>query len=778
MNQKRTLKKLNSILKLIKEEQTKLADISDEELTGFTAVFKERLKNGENLDDLLVEAYAVVCEADKRILGMMPYDVQIIGGIALHKGYMCEMNTGEGKTLTATMPLYLNALTGRSTILVTTNEYLALRDAEEMGQVYNFLGLTVAAGVQRDTSKKFENDEKKEIYWSDIVYTTQASLGFDYLFNNLVKDADERFMRDFYYVIIDEADAVLLDSAQMPLVIAGSPRVQSNLYEMTDFFVSTLVEDEDYEIEDNKVWLTDKGIKYAEEYFKIDNFYSGDCFELNRHVNLALKAHTLYEAEKDYVISDDGELILLDGSSGRKMPGVKMRGGIHQAIEVKEGQKASQEMRSIASVTYQNLFGLFEKIGGMSGTISDTARELKEVYGVETLIIPTNKPVIRKDMKDRYFLMKDEQFDAAVSMVIKAHAVGQPVLVVVASIKETEIVSEMLIQEKVPHNVLNANNAFWEAEIIKEAGRMNAVTVSTSMAGRGTDIKLGKGVRELGGLLVVGIGRMSNIRMERQARGRAGRQGDPGISKFFVSIEDDIVTQSTPKTVEKLQKRKFKTGTRRLKKVIQGAQKLSEELAENGRKSSVDYDRVIKRQREIIYQTRNHLLDGVEISEEFVITYSRKTIHNYLTNNKIKDIHELNRYVLDNISYELYEDIPNPRQVKKAIEIENYLVEKVESNLKEKREEVGDEVFSVFLRHVVLTSIDDEWIEEVDYLQQLQAAVSGRATAQRNPVYEYQNDAFESYKVMEAAFYRNMMRNVMLSTVTLNDEGELSIVLP
>ncbi len=434
MKQTRNLRKLNKILNQVKGYKEQMAGFSDEELSHMTVEFKKRLDQGESLDDILPEAYAVICEADYRILGKFPYDVQILGGIALHQGYLAEMNTGEGKTLVATMPLYLNALTGKSTILVTTNEYLALRDSEEMGQVYHFMGLSVAAGVQAKAEERFTNEEKKEIYAADIVYTTHSVLGFDYLLNNLVTTAEDRFMRELYYVIIDEADSVLLDSAQTPLVISGTPRVQSNLYEMADFFVTTLVEGRDYEKEEKKVWLTDEGVKYAESFFGIDNFYGREFFEINRHVILALRAHVLFEIEKEYMISKDGELQLLDGGSGRMMPGVKLRGGQHQALEVKEKLEVSRENRSVASITYQNLFLLFPKMAGMSGTISDASEELLNVYGVEVIVIPPNCPVRRRDMQDIYFKNVEEQFSAALKSAVAIHNTGRPVLIVATTI--------------------------------------------------------------------------------------------------------------------------------------------------------------------------------------------------------------------------------------------------------------------------------------------------------------------------------------------------------
>ena len=514
-------RKLHFYLKRVKEEKRKLEALSDTQLQAKTLEFKNRLKNGETTDDLLPEAFAVAAEADRRILGMDPYDVQILGGIAIHFCYLAEMNTGEGKTLTATMPLYLNALEGKGAILVTANEYLAYRDAQEMGEVYQFLGLSIRAGVKKDSTEILTGEEKKAIYAADIVYTTHGALGFDYLINNLVKDKKDRFLRDFYYVIIDECDSVLMDSASMPLVISGSPRVQSNLYAMADFFVTTLVEDVHYELEDEKVWLTEKGIDYAQKYFRIKNFYAKENFEINRHVTLAMRAHFLLEKEEDYVIDEKNEVILLDKSTGRMMYGMKMRGGSHQAIEEKEHVAISQETRSVASITYQNLFNLFPKMSGMSGTIQDGKDELMRVYGKRVVVIPAHKPMQRKDLPDLYFRTSEEQFKAVIQETIKRHKIGQPVLLITSLISNTEMLSKLLVQEHIEHSILNANNAYWEAEIIKEAGQKNTVTVATSMAGRGTDIHLGPGVKELGGLCVLGVGRMENTRLERQARGRA-----------------------------------------------------------------------------------------------------------------------------------------------------------------------------------------------------------------------------------------------------------------
>ena len=780
MKQTNKIRKLQRILNRIKKYKSKIAAMTDEQLADMTSVFRERLAQGVSLDELLPEAYAVICEADYRILGKFPYDVQILGGIALHQGYLAEMNTGEGKTLTATMPLYLNALTGKSTILVTTNEYLVLRDAEEMGQVYSFMGLTVAAGVRARQDEKISNDEKREIYDADIVYTTHSALGFDYLFNNLVTSAEDRFMREFYYVIIDEADFVLLDSAQTPLVISGAPRVQSNLYEMADFFVKTLEEDRDYEVEEKKVWLTDQGVRYAEQYFGIDNFYGREYFEINRHVTLALRAHVLFAKEKEYVVAENEEIRLLDSGSGRMMPGVKLRGGQHQALEVKEHLKVSQENRSVASVTYQNLFLLFPKMAGMSGTIADASDELRDVYGVDVLVVPPNCPVIRKDLPDRVFQDADSQFRAAIDAACAVHSSGQPVLLVVSTIAETELVSKLLTNQKIPNNVLNANNAFWEADIIKEAGQMNAVTVATAMAGRGTDIKLGEGVEELGGLAIIGVGRMNNIRQERQARGRAGRQGAPGNSRFYISLEDEIVTDYGAPYIRKYMEKGRHFSKGRIHRLICNAQKLCEESAVLSRRQALNYDEVMQKQRQLIYSMRDELLDGGRIGKERLMQIAENNIQTFVggfSGKQPVSRQAVSRYLLDNISYQMDDISDSILQGKESVT--QYLRKQVEAALQEQESRIGDdETMEEFVRVATLRALDDAWVEEVDYLQQLQSAVAGRTSAQRNPVFEYRKDALESFGQMEQTVVRNVMRNILLSEVSYDAEGRMQILFP
>lgn len=764
-------KKLHFLLGKVKEECKKVKELSDYELKNKTLEFKERLHNGETTDDLLPEAFAVCCEADYRVLGMFPYDVQILGGIALHLCYLCEMNTGEGKTLTATMPLYLNGLTGKSSILVTANEYLAIRDAEEMGQVYKFLGLSVEAGVKRDTNEKLDNDSKKDVYAADIVYTTHGSLGFDYLLNNLVQSKEDRFMRDFYYVIIDEADSVLLDSASMPLVISGSPRVQSNLYGITNFFVTTLVEDVHYEIEDKKVWLTKEGVEYVQRYFRIENLYGEENYDILRHVVLALRAHFLLEKDTDYVVTDKGEVVLLDKSTGRKMTGMKLRGGSHQAIEEKEHVELSDEQRSVASITYQNLFNLFPKMSGMSGTIKDGKDELLEVYHKQVVVIPPNKPLARIDLPDQYFKTSEEQFDAVIQETVRRHKTGQPVLLIASLISDTEMLSKLLVQENIEHSVLNANNAFWEAEIIKEAGQKNVVTVATSMAGRGTDIRLGPGVKELGGLCVLGVGRMNNTRDERQARGRVGRQGEPGVSMFYVSLEDDVCEILGDDFMEKYIEKDKYISKRRIKKLVNKSQKIKEESSVFQRKNSVDYDSVMQRQKTIMYKTRNDLLDGMSLDENVLKQIYVNNINEFAKDHKKMDDKTMYRYILDNLAYRLKELSVSSANKK------DYLKQYADMAFKDKKQLLGNR-FSEYCRLCTLKALDDGWIEEVDYLQQLQAAISGRSTAQRNLLYEYQREARLSFRDMEKSIKKAMIRNILLGEVSFGKDNEMIILYP
>ena len=755
----------------------RMAGLSDKQLQAVTTDLKSQLQSGRTLDQILPEAYAAICEADRRVLGKYPYDNQIYGAVAMHHGCLVEMNTGEGKTLTATMPLYLHALTGKSTILVTANEYLAYRDAAQMRPVFSFMGLTERAGVTRQPGQTLTNDEKRKNYSADILYTTHGALAFDYLLNNLVRRAEDRFLRDFYFIIIDEADSVLLDGAQMPLVISGSPRVQSNLYEMTDFFVSTLKEDRDYLTEDKAVWLTDHGVAYAERFFGISDYYDHRNFEINRHVTLALRAHVLLKRQEDYLVSDQDEIVLLDNDTGRSLPGMKLRGGEHQALEQKEHVPLTQEQRSVASITYQNLFLMFPKMCGMSGTISNARQELRSVYHKRVVVVPPHKKLRRVDRKDRYFVTAQEQFKAALEETLKCHRKGQPVLIVTATIQDTQIFSHMLVERSVPHSVLNADNAYWEAEIIAAAGMRNAVTVSTGMAGRGTDIKLEEGVAGLGGLAVIGIGRMENLRLERQARGRSGRQGDPGSSQFFVSLEDDIVmTMYSEKAGEYLD-RSRPISPWKLRHLINSAQKTREEQSISTREQAVRYDKILRRQRENLYGARNRLLDRAQIDRETMWDIINDALTSFVKSHPDLQEHELTRYVLDNLSYELDPEILTPHKDPNELlrRMQQYAAKLYDRKIStfDHQEQAQD-----YMRQCILRALDDGWVEEVDYLQQLQYAITTRGTAQRNPVFEYSREAYHSFEDMKETMKRNITRNFFLGDPETDANGQMNIIFP
>ncbi|VRZ22076.1 preprotein translocase subunit SecA [Streptococcus pneumoniae] len=622
------LRKVKKILKQINALKGKMSSLSDQELVAKTVEFRQRLSEGESLDDILVEAFAVVREADKRILGMFPYDVQVMGAIVMHYGNVAEMNTGEGKTLTATMPVYLNAFSGEGVMVVTPNEYLSKRDAEEMGQVYRFLGLTIGVPFTEGPKKEMKAEEKKLIYASDIIYTTNSNLGFDYLNDNLASNEEGKFLRPFNYVIIDEIDDILLDSAQTPLIIAGSPRVQSNYYAIIDTLVTTLVEGEDYIFKEEKeeVWLTTKGAKSAENFLGIDNLYKEEHASFARHLVYAIRAHKLFTKDKDYIIRGN-EMVLVDKGTGRLMEMTKLQGGLHQAIEAKEHVKLSPETRAMASITYQSLFKMFNKISGMTGTGKVAEKEFIETYNMSVVRIPTNRPRQRIDYPDNLYITLPEKVYASLEYIKQYHAKGNPLLVFVGSVEMSQLYSSLLFREGIAHNVLNANNAAREAQIISESGQMGAVTVATSMAGRGTDIKLGKGVAELGGLIVIGTERMESQRIDLQIRGRSGRQGDPGMSKFFVSLEDDVIKKFGPSWVHK----KYKDYQvqdmtqpevlkgRKYRKLVEKAQHASDSAGRSARRQTLEYAESMNIQRDMIYKERNRLIDGSRDLEDVVV---------------------------------------------------------------------------------------------------------------------------------------------------------------
>lgn len=778
------VKKLKKILRKINQLSPVIAKMTDKELQGQTALFRERIAQGESLDSLLPEAFATMREADRRVLGMFPFDVQVLGGIALHQGNIAEMKTGEGKTLTATLPLYLNALSGKGAILVTTNEYLARRDAEEMGKVYEWMGLTIGIGVFEE-GIDVPNSEKKAVYDSDIVYTTNSALGFDYLSENLAGSAEGKFLRPFNYVIVDEADAVLLDTAQMPLIISGSPRVQSNLYDIADQFVRTLIEDEEYVLDkdDKVVYLTEQGSHYAEEFFDIEDLYDYRYFEVNRHINLALRAHHLYEKDVDYVVMDD-EVKLLDIRSGRILEGTRLQSGIHQAIETKEAVELTQESRSMASVTYQSLFNMFPRLSGMTGTGKIAEDELIETYKLPVIVIPTNSPVQRIDYPDKIYTTLPQKLYATMAYVKELHDKGQPILLISGSVNIADIYSKLLLQEGIPHNVLTAKNVAKEAEIIKEAGRKGAVTVATSLAGRGTDIKLGEGVAELGGLAVIGTERMVNSRVDWQLRGRAGRQGDPGLSQFFVSLEDELLVQHGPQWLRRYfdkhnhdQRKNYGEPLMswRFRQAIEQAQTVSEDGAVSARNMTIQFDESLRVQRNKIYALRDSLIFSEDNLARKVRQIIESAVNDFITANPDITETELRRYILENFTYHFKHfsttfDVSDPEDIKKLL-LDIYYQEMETKMWRLETEEKREE----FYRLSILKAIDTCWIDQVDNLQQLKSFVSFRQIAQRNSVFEYYQESLDSYEKMEHDVKKLIVRNIMLSTIEGNLEKGLSI---
>lgn len=789
-NKNRQLRKVKKILNQINRRKEEMALLTDEELAAKTQEFKRRLTVGETLDDILVEAFAVVREADKRILGMFPYDVQVMGGIVIHQGNVAEMNTGEGKTLTATLPIYLNALSGQGVILVTTNSYLAKRDAEEMGKVYEFLGLTIRLPFADDEEEKITPKEKKEIYSADIVYTTNSGLGFDYLIDNLASSKEQKYMPEFNFVLVDEIDSVLLDSAQTPLVISGSPRVQSNFYGIIDTLMTTLVDGEDYIFKEEKkeVWLTNKGAKIAEKFLGIDNLYAEENNVLARHLVFALRAHTLFKRDKDYIIrkgEKDQELVLLDQGTGRLMEMTKLQGGLHQAIEAKEHVKLSPETRAMASITYQSLFKMFNKISGMTGTGKVAEKEFIETYNMSVVRIPTNRPRQRIDYPDNLYITLPEKVYASLEYIKQYHAKGNPLLVFVGSVEMSQLYSSLLFREGIAHNVLNANNAAREAQIISESGQMGAVTVATSMAGRGTDIKLGKGVAELGGLIVIGTERMESQRIDLQIRGRSGRQGDPGMSKFFVSLEDDVIKKFGPSWVHK----KYKDYQvqdmtqpevlkgRKYRKLVEKAQHASDSAGRSARRQTLEYAESMNIQRDMIYKERNRLIDGSRDLEDVVVDiierYTEEVAADHYASREL-----LFHFIVTNISFHVKE-VPDYIDVTDKTAVRSFMKQVIDKELSEKKELLNQhDLYEQFLRLSLLKAIDDNWVEQVDYLQQLSMAIGGQSASQKNPIVEYYQEAYAGFEAMKEQIRADMVRNLLMGLVEVTPKGEIVTHFP
>ena len=783
------LKRLQKQLTAVNRLSDQMRDYSDEALQAKTADFKQRLEKRETtLDKLLPEAYATIREASKRVLGMYPKDVQVMGAIVMHQGNIAEMQTGEGKTLTATMPLYLNALTGKSAFLITTNDYLANRDFQEMRPLYEWLGLTASLGFVDIPDYEYADNEKQMLYNHDIIYTTNGRLGFDYLFDNLADHINAKYLPELNFAIIDEVDSIILDAAQTPLVISGAPRVQSNLFHIIKMFVETLVEDEHFKLNVNKkeVWLTDKGIDVANHYFKVNNIYLPQYFDLVRVINLSLRAKYLFKDNLDYFIYN-GEVVLIDRITGRMLPGTKLQSGLHQAIEAKEGVELSQDLSVMATITFQNLFKLFNGFSGMTGTGKLGEKEFFDLYSKLVVEIPTNHPIIRNDKEDRVYAKSDEKNKAILEKVKEIHATKQPVLLITRTAEVAEYFSTQLFKDNIPNNLLIAQNVAKEAQMIAEAGQLGAVTVSTSMAGRGTDIKLGSGVYELGGLAVIINEHMENSRVDRQLRGRSGRQGDPGVSQIYVSLDDYIVKRwSNSKLAEneklkdvdpdKLQDSPF--FRRRVRGIVSKAQRVSEETAMMAREMANEFEKSIGIQRDRVYEERNRILETSDFSAFDFDSLARDVFDYDLRTKHIHNKDDIIKYIYEQLSFSFKDDAIS-QQIQTREQTIDYLVQQFNKQLKENMKIANNDYFKLrFLQKAILKAIDVEWINQVDQLQQLKASVNNRQNGQRNAIFEYHKVALETYEMMLINIKRATIRNLCLSILTFDKDQDLVVHFP
>ena len=745
------LKRFEKIANKIDDLSDEMASLSDKDLKAKTEEFRKELAEGKTLEDILVPAFAVVREAAYRVLGEKPYFVQILGGLAIHYGNIAEMKTGEGKTLTETMPTYLNALEGKGVHIVTVNEFLAKRDSEWMGNIFRFLGLTVGLNM-REMSPK----EKRDAYNCDVLYSTNNEIGFDYLRDNMVVRAEDRVQRPLNFCIVDEVDSILIDEARTPLIISGGRVNAKDLYEQADRCVKKLTVD-DYTIDEKtkNVSLTDDGVEKVEQYFHIDNLFDLDQAVLVHHLNQALKANYGFHIDVDYVI-EDGAIIIVDQFTGRLMHGRQFSDGLHQALEAKEGVKINEETKTMATITFQNLFRMYNKLSGMTGTAKTEEEEFRDIYNMYVIEIPTNKPVIREDLPDLVYSTEKGKFAAIVRCIREIHETGQPILVGTISVENNEKLSAMLTKEGLKHEVLNAKNHEREAEIVAKAGEKGAITIATNMAGRGTDIKLGKGVKELGGLYVIGTERHESRRIDNQLRGRSGRQGDPGTSQFFVSFEDDLMRRfGTDKIKDMLVRVGFDENqairSRTFTKSIESAQKKVEGNNYDMRKSLLDYDNVMNEQREIIYARRNEILDQDSISDRTEKTFEKNVenlINDHLDQNQeLQDFDksEIVEYLNTNLLKTQRLDEHDIIAMKKVSEVREFLIEKVTEDYRAKVKDVPTEIINDFEKAVALRVIDESWIDHINAMEHLREGIGLRGYGQTNPLQAYTMEGYNMF---------------------------------
>lgn len=769
-NDKGELRRLEKMADKVLRYEDEMAALTDEQLKAKTEEFKQRYQNGETLDQLLYEAFAVVREGAKRVLGLFPYKVQVMGGIVLHHGDVPEMRTGEGKTLTATMPVYLNALSGKGVHVVTVNEYLSERDATEMGELYSWLGLSVGINLAAKSPM-----EKKEAYECDITYSTNSEIGFDYLRDNMVVRAENMVQRPLNYALVDEVDSILIDEARTPLIVSGANAVEtSQLYHMADHFVKSLDKD-DYiiDIQSKTIGLSDSGIDKAESYFKLENLYDVDNVSLTHFIDNALRANYIMILDIDYVVSEEQEILIVDQFTGRTMEGRRYSDGLHQAIEAKEGVPIQDETKTSASITYQNLFRMYKKLSGMTGTGKTEEEEFREIYNIRVIPIPTNRPVQRIDHSDLLYASIEAKFKAVVEDVKARYQKGQPVLVGTVAVETSDYISKKLVAAGVPHEVLNAKNHYKEAQIIMNAGQRGAVTIATNMAGRGTDIKLGEGVRELGGLCVIGTERHESRRIDNQLRGRSGRQGDPGESQFYLSLEDDLMkrfgSERLKGVFERLNMSDEAIKSRMLTRQVEAAQKRVEGNNYDTRKQVLQYDDVMREQREIIYSQRYDVITADRDLAPEIHAMIKRTIGRVVDNHarakqdeKLEAILNFARYNLLPEDSILLSDLEGLSDQAIKDELYQRALKVYDSQVAKLRDE---EAVKEFQKVLILRVVDNKWTDHIDALDQLRNAVGLRGYAQNNPVVEYQAEGFRMFNDMIGSIEFDVTRLMMKAQI-------------
>ncbi|MGE6717607.1 preprotein translocase subunit SecA [Peribacillus frigoritolerans] len=772
---KREIKRLEKIADQVEALADETATLSDEQLRSKTDEFKERYQNGETVDDLLVEAFAVAREGAKRALGLYPYRVQIMGGASLHDGNISEMKTGEGKTLTSTMPVYLNALTGKGVHVVTVNEYLAHRDATEMGVLYDFLGLTV--GLNLNSHSK---EEKQAAYNADITYSTNNELGFDYLRDNMVLYKEQMVQRPLHFAVIDEVDSILIDEARTPLIISGSAQKSAQLYIQANAFVRTLKKDTDYTYDEKTkgVQLTEDGMNRAEKAFNIDNLFDISHVTLNHHINQALKAHVSMHLDVDYVVQE-GEIVIVDQFTGRLMKGRRYSEGLHQAIEAKEGLEIQNESMTLATITFQNYFRMYEKLSGMTGTAKTEEEEFRNIYNMNVIAIPTNRNIIRDDRADLIYATTDGKFKAVVEDIAERYTKGQPVLVGTVAIETSEVISAYLSKKGIPHDVLNAKNHEREAEIIANAGNQGSVTIATNMAGRGTDIKLGEGVKELGGLAVIGTERHESRRIDNQLRGRSGRQGDPGVTQFYLSMEDELMRRFGSDNMKNMMARLGMDDSQPIQskmvtRAVESAQKRVEGNNFDSRKQLLQYDDVLRQQREIIYKQRFDVMESENLREivETMITASIQ--RNVVAFAPMGDEEGWNlQGLVDYLNGNLFNEgsiTVADLEGKNESELVEFILAKVKEGYDQKEEELSEEQMREFEKVIVLRAVDSKWMDHIDAMEQLRQGIHLRAYGQIDPLREYQSEGFAMFEAMIASMEDEVAKYIMKAEIRNNLE--------